>query len=410
MTKKILTNLFYFTIGVIGTIFLIKFDNPLKNIYKKIKSNKNISVSITTSDTVSKQKDSIKRFFTNDFELSLIPALYNKNTIKTAGILLEEGLINVYEQDDIYKVWKKFSLEKILKDCEPAVSKNNGFYGGLRKIFSYQNNTFAFISLKKKNSDCFFTSIINLSKRIEVFRSPCVPDFVTPNVDFNASGGGWITYNNGILFALGAPTVFGKKTEKLAQDLSSPYGKIIYFTKNQLLNGLPNMFNFEIFSSGHRNIQGIVSSNRNIFAVEHGPMGGDEINEIVKNKNYGWPFYSLGTDYNYNNIYQPFVNNNKYKGPIYSFIPSIACSDIIKAPEIISNRYHPLSSFLVSSLKGNSLFIILIDENDNNRIISVEKIDVKMRLRQFLKIGQKIYISTDGYGIFEIFFKKIALK
>jgi hypothetical protein len=407
MTKKILFNLFYFIAGVFSTFFLIKYDNPLKNVYKKIRSNKNSIFFITSSDSVSIQKDSIRKYFTNDFELTLIPALYNKNTIKTAGILSENGILNVYEQDDIYKIWEKYSLNKILNDYEPAVSKNNGFYGGLRKIFSYQNNIFAFISLKKKNSDCFFTSIINLSKRLEVFRSPCLPDFVIPNVDFNASGGGWITYNNGILFALGAPTVFGKKTEKLAQDSSSPYGKIIYFTKNQLLKGLPNKLNYEIFSTGHRNIQGIVRTKKNIFAVEHGPMGGDEINEIVNNKNYGWPLYSLGTDYNYNNIYLPFVNNKKYKGPIYSFIPSIACSDIIICPDIISNRYRPLSSFLISSLKGNSLFIVLIDENDNNRIISVEKIDLKMRLRQFFKIRENIYISTDGYGIFELNFKKI---
>ena len=43
----------------------------------------------------------------------------------------------------------------------------------------------------------------------------------------------------------------------------------------------------------------------------------------------------------------------------------------------------------------------------DDRIISVEKIDVKMRLRQFFKTSDKIYVSTDGYGIFELSFKKI---
>lgn len=136
-------------------------------------------------------------------------------------------------------------------------------------------------------------------------------------------------------------------------------------------------------------------------------MGGDEINLITKHKNYGWPVISLGTDYNYKNIYKPFSNNKNFKGPIYSFIPSIAGSDIIESPEIISKRYNPLTSLLICSLKANSLFIVLIDESDSNRIISVEKIDVKMRLRQFFKIENKIYVSTDGYGIFELSFKKI---
>jgi hypothetical protein len=407
MKKSIFINLVVIIISVIGTFLFIKYDNPLKKIIKIIKNNQNYNIIISSSDTVSKQKDSIRKFFSNDFELTLIPALYNKNTIKTAGILSENDTIQVYEQDDIYKIWIKYNLEEILKGYEPAVDKNNGFYGGLRKIFSYQNNKFAFISLKKKNTECFFTSIINLTKKFEVFRSPCVPDYTPPTVDFNASGGGWIIYKNGILFALGAPTVFGKKTEKLVQDPTSPYGKILFFTNKQLLYGLPNKTNFEIFSTGHRNIQGLISSKKNIIAVEHGPMGGDEINIILKDKNYGWPLYSLGTDYNYNNIYLPFENNSKYKGPIYSFIPSIACSDIIECPEIISNRYHPLTSFLISSLKANSLFIVLIDENDNNRVVSLEKIDLKMRLRQFFKKGNNMYISTDGYGIFKLSFKKI---
>ena len=220
-------------------------------------------------------------------------------------------------------------------------------------------------------------------------------------------GGGWITYNNGILFALGAPTVFGKETEKLAQNPNSPYGKILFFPKKQLLADINNKFNYEIFSSGHRNIQGLISVKNNIYSIEHGPMGGDEINLITKHKNYGWPVFSLGTDYNYKNIYKPFSNNKNFKGPIYSFIPSIACSDIIESPEIISKRYNPLTSLLICSLKANSLFIVLIDESDSNRIISVEKIDVKMRLRQFFKIENKIYVSTDGYGIFELSFKKI---
>ena len=190
MFKQIFIKILIFFSGAFSLYFFIKYDNPIKSIYINYKKNLNYSKIISSSDTVSKQNDSIKKYFSNDFELNLKPALYNKITIKTAGILLENDSIKVYEQDDVYKIWIKYNLDKILKDFEPAVAKNNGFYGGMRKIFLYENNIFAFISLKKKKSDCFFTSIINLTKGFEVFRAPCVPDFVVPNVDFNASGGG----------------------------------------------------------------------------------------------------------------------------------------------------------------------------------------------------------------------------
>ena len=190
MFKQIFIKILIFFSGAFSLYFFIKYDNPIKSIYIKVKNNGNYTKIISSSDTVSLQKDTIKKFFSNDFLISLKPALYNKNTIKTAGIYIENDSVKVYEQDDIYKIWIKYKLEKLLKDYEPAVAKNNGFFGGMRKIFKYENDIFAFISLKKKNENCFFTSIINLTKRFEVFRAPCVPDFLPPNVDFNASGGG----------------------------------------------------------------------------------------------------------------------------------------------------------------------------------------------------------------------------
>jgi len=133
--------------------------------------------------------------------------------------------------------------------------------------------------------------------------------------------------------------------------MNSPYGKILFFSKEQLLNGTNDKFHYEIFSTGHRNIQGMINYNDKIFAVEHGPRGGDELNLIIKNANYGWPIISLGTDYNFNNRYKPFENNEKYKGPLFSFVPSAAISDIIECPKIIKDRYSPLTCFLISSLR-----------------------------------------------------------
>ncbi len=54
----------------------------------------------------------------------------------------------------------------------------------------------------------------------------------------------------------------------------------------------------EIWSYGHRNIQGMVRDGAGrVWATEHGPKGGDELNLIEGGKNYGWPLQTYGLDY-----------------------------------------------------------------------------------------------------------------
>ena len=54
-----------------------------------------------------------------------------------------------------------------------------------------------------------------------------------------------------------------------------------------------------IWSYGHRDVQGLYldRSSNTLFGVEHGPKGGDEFNIIEKGKNYGWPIFSNGINY-----------------------------------------------------------------------------------------------------------------
>lgn len=88
-----------------------------------------------------------------------------------------------------------------------------------------------------------------------------------------------------------------------AQDLGSHHGKILRLTRdgqpapgNPFLNragALP-----EIWSYGHRNPQGMaMDAGGQLWAVEHGAKGGDEVNRIEKGVNYGWPVISYGVHY-----------------------------------------------------------------------------------------------------------------
>ena len=103
---------------------------------------------------------------------------------------------------------------------------------------------------------------------------------------------------------------------------------------------------------------------------------------ILFNKNYGWPIASYGEKYSFNYEKEPhFKKNHQEQGfeePIFSFIPSIGISEIIKLPNNFSP--HHQNKFIVSSLAGSSIFIVNFDKNFN-KVINYEKIFLGERVR-----------------------------
>jgi len=79
-----------------------------------------------------------------------------------------------------------------------------------------------------------------------------------------------------------------------------------------------------IWSYGHRNPQGIAIDPQNgqIWAAEHGPRGGDELNIITKAQNYGWPAITYGINYNGTPITDKTHDENMLQ-PQYYWLPSI---------------------------------------------------------------------------------------
>ncbi|TGN41910.1 PQQ-dependent sugar dehydrogenase [Marinobacter confluentis] len=83
----------------------------------------------------------------------------------------------------------------------------------------------------------------------------------------------------------------------------------------------------EIYSYGHRNVQGLVydSERELLIAHEHGPRGGDEINAIKPGGNYGWPITTHGLDYTGARV-TPFTEREGIEPPLLHWTPSIAPS------------------------------------------------------------------------------------
>lgn len=81
----------------------------------------------------------------------------------------------------------------------------------------------------------------------------------------------------------------------------------------------------EIYSYGHRHQQGLVldPESGRVYAHEHGPRGGDELNLIRPGRNYGWPVISYGRDYS-RALITPFERMSGMEQPLLHWTPSIA--------------------------------------------------------------------------------------
>ena len=86
----------------------------------------------------------------------------------------------------------------------------------------------------------------------------------------------------------------------------------------------------EIWSYGHRNVQGAALHpvTGELWANEHGPKGGDELNRVLPGRNYGWPTVSYGTEYTGGKISDSGTAPG-IEPPVHYWVPSIAVSGLM---------------------------------------------------------------------------------
>jgi glucose/arabinose dehydrogenase len=118
----------------------------------------------------------------------------------------------------------------------------------------------------------------------------------------------------------------------LAQDVSTTYGAVVRVTTD----GAPAPGNPflddpgaapERVTLGQRNIQGaaLAPVTGELWTIEHGPRGGDELNHIEPGANYGWPVVSYGINYNGTEIGTGrAAHAPDYVEPVYYWDPVIA--------------------------------------------------------------------------------------
>ena len=169
-----------------------------------------------------------------------------------------------------------------------------------------------------------------------------------------------------------------------AQDLGSHMGKTIRINAD---GSVPSDNPFvgragalpEIWSLGHRNVQGIaIAPDGAVWTVEHGTRGGDEINLDRAGLNYGWPDVAYGVEYRGAPINGGITAREGTEQPVYYWDPSIAPGGMT----LYDGTMFP-------DWRGNLLVAILKDKHiarlvlDGNRVVGEERLltDLGERVR-----------------------------
>ena len=131
-------------------------------------------------------------------------------------------------------------------------------------------------------------------------------------------------------------------TQPKVQELDNDHGKIHrLFDDGRVPEDNPfvgkGSAHGSIWTYGHRNPQGMVydAANNRIWAVEHGPKGGDELNLIEKGKNYGWPKTSYGINYD-GTVLTPYKEMEGIQNPVRYWVPSIGPCGMM---QVTSDKY-----------------------------------------------------------------------
>ena len=310
---------------------------------------------------------------------------------KSASLIIQDN----ENQETKYEIFTQDGYI-INNESEIKINLPSFFYeenqGGVKSIFLIDDEYFALISSKETN--CLYASLISLKNNKELIKSKCLPD--SNNVNFAGLGGAYLIFDDEIILSVGTPEHNSQKIAELAQVQDSIFGKILSIKKNFLLNNKNEKNQYGIFSYGHRNPQGLVFYKNELFSLEHGPQGGDELNKIVQGKNFGWPIVSFGTKYNDGKSYSHEHSKLNLIEPLYFFNPAIAPSSLNKCPKNLIKYYKNNTCLMGLSLKGMSIIIFLLDK-ENSRVVSVEQILLKKRLRHFgLKKSGELYLDKDN--------------
>ena len=303
------------------------------------------------------------------------------------------GTLNIITQD---------GQKTPIQGTPEVVAKSQGGLLDVNIDPDYADNGWVYISYSEKdpkggngNSTAVMRGKIDGDKWTQgevIFRQ-------APKYESNAHFGSRLVFSpEGHLFI-----TLGERYSRMqdAQTLDNHHGKIVrIWPDGSIPKDNPFVGNDgaldEIWSYGHRNVQGaaIHPDTGELWTIEHGPQGGDEVNIPKAGKNYGWPTITYGEDYGGGEI---GIGTHKegMEQPFYYWLPSIATAGSVFYTGDKFPKWK--GDLLVTALRGQTIARLDLEEG---RVLHEERMledATSFRIRD-IEQGPEgfLYILTDA--------------
>lgn len=182
-----------------------------------------------------------------------------------------------------------------------------------------------------------------------------------------------------------------------AQDMKSNLGKVIRLNDDGSVVA-DNPFTQQgeigkqVWSLGHRNPLGIAFDYKDqLWVVEMGPKGGDELNLIHKGENYGYPIVSNGDHYSGKEI-PDHVTRPEFKAPEISWTPVISPSNLVFYQKQLFPQW--TNKALIGGLSSEAIIVV---DTESKPVREIQRLNMKHRIRDIYPAHDgSIWVLEDG--------------
>ncbi|MEX2657096.1 MAG: PQQ-dependent sugar dehydrogenase [Balneolales bacterium] len=304
---------------------------------------------------------------------------------------LPDGRVLITERSGSIHIVENGELrEEPLQNAPEAV---DGGQGGMLDIVlhpDYDENGWIYVSYSRNVNGGRNTVLSRM--RLDGYAFTDVEEIYVPAQGFSSGShfGGRITFDDDRYVYM---SIGDRGNRDLAQDLSVYNSMVLRLhddgsvpSDNPFVNDEDALS--EIYSYGHRNIQGMQlhPETRMVWSHEHGPRGGDEVNIVRPGRNYGWPEITYGINYDGSTITSDTARAGMEQ-PLLYWRPSIAPSGLAI---VASDRYPGWS--------GNTLLAGALSPQYLHRVeLNGEEVVTQEELLPGIGRIRDVRVAPDGY-------------
>lgn len=330
-------------------------------------------------------------------------SIFVEDVVEGLGIpwgmaFLPDGRLLITERSGTVRIVEDGELrEEPLSGAPEVVAEGQGGMLDLALHPDYDENGWIYLSFSKPGDGGTITSLERM--RLDGYTLTDREEIYTGNEFTNSRHhfGGRIAFDgDGYLYF----TIGDRGDMDTAQDITLSNGNVFRLYDD---GSIPEDNPFvgedgldEIFSYGHRNIQGMAvhPGTGEIWTNEHGARGGDEINHPEMGKNYGWPEITHGVNYDGSEI-TPDTARAGMEQPVMHWTPSIAPSGMAF---VTGDRYPNWTGNILNGALAGQLIARV--EIDGDQYVHEERILQDMGRIRDIVMGPDgyIYFSNESEG------------